>query len=131
ARPEFAADDGHAFGRVGAEVVLAGRDHAGGQAPAQTLEADALNFAFEVGVVLQHDVRRILADGGKVAGRVSRLTLPRKDRSTVAPSFPPPPGDIKGRRRELRVLAAALRRSPDLPIVLLGGGGTGKSLLAC
>ncbi|HVR61389.1 MAG TPA: hypothetical protein VMU50_05785 [Polyangia bacterium] len=46
-------------------------------------------------------------------------------------SFPPPPAAIKGRQHELRALAAALRRAPDAPIVLLGGGGTGKSLLAC
>ena len=67
-----------------------------------------------------------------MTGRVSRPSHPSHNhRSATAPSFPPPPGAIKGRRHELRVLAAALRRSPDLPIVLLGGGGTGKSLLAC
>src|SRR6266478_863842 len=46
-------------------------------------------------------------------------------------TFPPRPADIKGRKSELRILTAALRRSPSTPIVLLGGGGTGKSLLAC
>ena len=46
-------------------------------------------------------------------------------------SFPPRPTDIKGRANELRILTASLRRKPATPIVLLGGGGTGKSLLAC
>ncbi|HEY2902767.1 MAG TPA: hypothetical protein VGL59_19455 [Polyangia bacterium] len=59
----------------------------------------------------------------------SPLPLPLSGKPS--PSFPPRPTEIKGRRSELRILSAALRRSPSTPIVLLGGGGTGKSLLAC
>src|SRR6516162_3878463 len=56
AREELAADDGHALGGVGAEVILAGRDHARGHATAVALEADALHVAVEVRVVFQHGV---------------------------------------------------------------------------
>ncbi len=51
--------------------------------------------------------------------------------SRPSTSFPPRPTAIKGRTAELRTLTAMLRRSPATPVVLLGGGGTGKSLLAC
>src|SRR5207248_8184628 len=44
---------GHALGGLGAEVVLAGCDHAGGGAAAVTFEADALDVAVEVSVVLE------------------------------------------------------------------------------
>jgi hypothetical protein len=60
--------------------------------------------------------------------RSARVAL---SRSTSTATFPPRPPDIKGRKSELRILTAALRGSPATPIVLLGGGGTGKSLLAC
>lgn len=45
--------------------------------------------------------------------------------------FPPRPSHIRGRAAELATLSAALRPARARPTVLLGGGGSGKSLLAC
>lgn len=45
--------------------------------------------------------------------------------------FPPPPVGLKGRREELRVLVAALRETRPARLALVGGGGSGKSMLAC
>jgi hypothetical protein len=44
--------------------------------------------------------------------------------------FPPPPRSLRGRGRELSTLAAAVRAHP-VRLALVGGGGTGKSTLAC
>jgi len=47
--------------------------------------------------------------------------------------FPPRPASLRGRRRELETLAAALRDPHAQParIALVGTGGSGKSTLAC
>ncbi|KYF61142.1 hypothetical protein [Sorangium cellulosum] len=45
--------------------------------------------------------------------------------------FPPPPPSLRGRRRELATLTAALRASRPTRIALVGTGGSGKSTLAC
>jgi hypothetical protein len=46
------------------------------------------------------------------------------------PFFPPPPR-LLGREHELRVLAARLGRDGIQRLALVGGGGSGKSVLAC
>ncbi|MCL2449250.1 MAG: hypothetical protein FWD17_09905 [Polyangiaceae bacterium] len=48
-----------------------------------------------------------------------------------APAFPPFPKGLKGRRGELATLAAMVTRDGATPVALVGGGGSGKSLLAC
>ena len=47
---QFSVNDGDALGSVGAEVVVTGQHHAGGEA-VPILEAEALNGSVEVGVV--------------------------------------------------------------------------------
>src|SRR5579859_2705053 len=51
---ELTRYDGHPFGGVGPEMELADVDDARGLPPPVPLETDALNFALEVDVVLQH-----------------------------------------------------------------------------
>lgn len=45
--------------------------------------------------------------------------------------FPPRPTSLRGRRREIETLAAAIRASRPTRIALVGTGGSGKSTLAC
>jgi hypothetical protein len=45
--------------------------------------------------------------------------------------FPPPPARLVGRSNELRVLVQAIRDRGVKRLALVGGGGSGKSLLAC
>jgi NB-ARC domain len=45
--------------------------------------------------------------------------------------FPPPPARLVGRNNELRVLVQAIRDRGVKRLALVGGGGSGKSLLAC
>jgi hypothetical protein len=45
--------------------------------------------------------------------------------------FPPRPASLRGRRREIETLAAAVRASHPTRIALVGTGGSGKSTLAC
>jgi hypothetical protein len=45
--------------------------------------------------------------------------------------FPPPPPRLVGRTGELRVLAEAIQQRGVQRLALVGGGGSGKSLLAC
>jgi hypothetical protein len=54
---------------------------------------------------------------------------PAKIPSTVA--FPPFPTGLKGRRQELATLARMIRSVPHVRMALVGGGGSGKSMLAC
>jgi hypothetical protein len=54
---------------------------------------------------------------------------PRKVPSTVA--FPPFPAGLKGRRQELATLARLVRATQRARLALVGGGGSGKSMLAC
>ncbi len=48
-----------------------------------------------------------------------------------APIFPPPPHGLKGRATELRALQKRLTEARIQRLALIGGGGSGKSLLAC
>jgi hypothetical protein len=45
--------------------------------------------------------------------------------------FPPFPKGLKGRRQELATLARVVASAPSARIALVGGGGSGKSMLAC
>jgi hypothetical protein len=51
-------------------------------------------------------------------------------RSILGPDFPPPPRGLKGRRHELLTLQAALASGRVSRLALVGGGGSGKSVLA-
>jgi hypothetical protein len=48
-----------------------------------------------------------------------------------AAAFPPFPAGLKGRRQELATLARMIRSVPKARMALVGGGGSGKSMLAC
>src|ERR1043165_2156742 len=72
ARVQLAADHRHALGRIGAEVELAGSDDARGRLAAIAFEADALDLAVEVGVVLEHRA----ADRGAPAAASSPRVAP-------------------------------------------------------
>jgi hypothetical protein len=58
-----------------------------------------------------------------------RARPPAKIPSSVA--FPPFPVGLKGRRQELTTLARMVRTVPHARLALVGGGGSGKSMLAC
>jgi ABC-type glutathione transport system ATPase component len=45
-------------------------------------------------------------------------------------AFPPKPDPFRGRRAELRTLAAAIRSGAHPRLALVGAGGSGKSTLA-
>jgi len=49
---------------------------------------------------------------------------------TVPALFPPPPRGLKGRSAELATLARAIESAAPTRIALVGGGGSGKSMLA-
>ena len=54
---QFAADDGHAFWRIGAEMEFAGQNHPGSLFAAMTFKTQALDFAVEIGIMFQHRAR--------------------------------------------------------------------------
>jgi hypothetical protein len=58
-----------------------------------------------------------------------RARPPAKVPSSVA--FPPFPVGLKGRRQELTTLARMVRSVQNARLALVGGGGSGKSMLAC
>jgi hypothetical protein len=49
----------------------------------------------------------------------------------VDESFPPRPRGLRGRAAELRALARVVTREHGQRLALVGGGGSGKSMLAC
>ena len=56
---------------------------------------------------------------------------PRRPASRPALQFPPLPPSFRGRTTELRTLRAILRAQHPTALALVGGGGSGKSSLAC
>jgi hypothetical protein len=98
--PDLARDDGHALGRVGAEVELAHVEDADRLAPPVALETDALNLSFEVLVVFEHDCKTIaLRDAMSRPRDIARhvLRAPHQETATkinaalaIAPAPPAP-----------------------------------------
>jgi RpiB/LacA/LacB family sugar-phosphate isomerase len=71
----------------------------------------------------------VIATAVTPSGRPGPRTTPRREPAPAI--FPPFPAGLKGRRIELAALERVIVAGRPTRIALVGGGGSGKSMLAC